>query len=220
MVAARSPRSRATASKFGRRLAMFGFGMSAIDKVILAKTEQMLAAIGLSGELLKNSARRLFDETKAETKARHGDKLYSETIGDDFAAHTQFMATRRAAGLNEDDVRKHWNRCLLLVFIELKVRDMASFLVIRNAELMGRDPAEAARQYRSTTAIYGDPIKWDASKPANRGLTSGDADLYVEFAPRIEAWFARTSESERDVLLRKYSSFNAMVRNLVGRGQM
>ena len=75
---------------------MFGFGMSAIDRVILAKTEQMCAGMGLSGDALTVTARRLFDETKAETKARHGDLLYLENFGEKFVNNAPFMASRKA----------------------------------------------------------------------------------------------------------------------------
>ena len=128
---------------------MFGFGMSAIDKVILAKTERALADFGLSGDMLRSTAKRLFDETKAETEAIHGNKLYVETFGDHLAQNVEFMAKRRAEGLTEADVRKHWNRCLLLVLIELKLRTMAAFVFINSAEQAGLDPAKAASEYRN-----------------------------------------------------------------------
>ena len=127
---------------------MFGFGMSAIDKAILTKTEMMLAGIGLSGTQLKTTAKQLFDEVKNDMEGRHGDKTYSESTGDAFVQNPSFMENRRAAGLTEQDVKKYWNRCLLLVFIETKVRELINFIVIDTARQSGRDLVDAFTQYR------------------------------------------------------------------------
>lgn len=199
---------------------MFGIGMSAIDKEILAETEMMLADTGLSGTQLKSTAKQIFKEVKGDSKARYGDNLYAENVGDLLIKDADFMEKRRLAGLTEYDVRKHWNRCVLLINIETHISDLKGLAIFAIAHQAGSDISEVFTPYRKANPIYGITDNWDRNKPINRGLSNEDADLYFEYKPRIEEWKAKTIETIQQATLARYTSFNAMVRDLIRNGKM
>lgn len=199
---------------------MFGIGMSAIDKAILAKTEMMLADTGLSGPQLKSTAKQIFKEVKSNSKARYGDNLYAENVGDRLIQDSEYMENRRSAGLTEDDVKKHWNRCVLLINIETHISDLKGFAIFAIAHQTGRDIAEVYTPYRKSNPTYRITDNWDRNKPINRGLSDEDADLYFEHKPRVEEWKAKTIEAVQQATLVRYTSFNAMVRDLIRNGKM
>ena len=77
---------------------MFGFGMSAKDKWHLAQTEAMLTPLALTMETdVKSLARQLFDKVKAEAIQKHGNNIYSESLGDQVISKEPFLAKRLAA---------------------------------------------------------------------------------------------------------------------------
>tara|TARA_R110002049_G_scaffold294716_1_gene481532 strand:+ start:466 stop:1065 length:600 start_codon:yes stop_codon:yes gene_type:complete len=199
---------------------MFGFGMTAIDKAILEKTKIMLADIGLSGPQLKSTAKQIFEEVKNDTKTRYGDNLYAENVGDLLIQNNAHMANRRAAGLTEEDVKGYWNRCVLLISIETHIRDLQGFAIFAIAHQTGSDLAEVFMPYRKSNPIYGVTDTWDPNKPVNRLSSAEDADLYFEHKPRVDAWQAKTTEVDRQAILDQYTSFNAMVRDLIRKEQI
>lgn len=199
---------------------MFGIGMSAIDKGILAKTEMMLADTGLSGTQLKSTAKQIFKEVKSNSKARYGDNLYAENVGDRLIQDSEYMGNRRSAGLTEDDVKKHWNRCVLLINIETHISDLKGLAIVAIAHRAGLDIAEVYTPYRKSNPTYRITDNWDRNKPINRGLSDEDADLYFEHKLRVEEWKAKTIEAVQQATLARYTSFNAMVRDLIRNGKM
>lgn len=200
---------------------MFGFGMSAKDKWHLEQTEEMLAPLAaVAGAEVKPLARQLFDDTKAEVTKQYGDNMYLETFGDQFVKKEAFITKRLAAGLTVDDVRQHRNQTLFLQMLHAKVLEMTAFVAIDAARQQGKDILEVARQRRRTGPQYGEPEAWDASLPVNSVFTEADADIYIEFLARVGRWQEKTPPAAQTDLLSKYTSFNAMVRDLVGQGKL
>jgi hypothetical protein len=54
----------------------------------------------------------------------------------------------------------------------------------------------------------------------NEVFSQQDADLYLEFMTRVGQWRQKTSETNQANILAQYTSFNAMVRDLVKQGQI
>lgn len=195
---------------------MFGLGMSPKDKWILQQTEQMLGPLAAaSGEAVKPLAKKLFEEVKADAVARYGDNAYSEINGDRIVQNKPVLEKRLAAGLTVDDVRGYWNMPVLLSLVRLKVLELTDFVIIDAAQNAGKDIVAVAKERRRREPRYGDPEKWEASRPANQGFGLEDADIYPEFNARVAKWQAATPEAEQSALLSKHTSFNAMVRALV-----
>jgi hypothetical protein len=200
---------------------MFGFGMSAKDKWILEQAEQMLAPLALlTGEDVKPLAKKLFDEVKADAVQRYGENAYAETNGDRIIQNKAVLDKRLAAGLTVEDVRNYWNTPVLLSLMHLKVLELTDFIVIEMAEKSGKDIVEVAKERRRKEPRYGDPEKWDATKPANQGFSAEDADIYSEFQLRVRKWQAATSAEAQASCVSKFSSFNAMIRDLVRGGKL
>lgn len=196
---------------------MFGFGMSTIDRVLLQKIEQMLAPLGATQQ-----AKKILEDAKSDAREIYGENVdfYSTTVGDQAIRDERFLSERIAAGLTKEEIRDYRNRCLLLQVIEGKIREMLNFIAINIADQQGKDLVEAAQNYFKDVPIYGYPASWDPSLPVNKGRSQVDAPIFVEFAPRIEKWIAGTSDHEKQTLLAKYSSFNAMIRDLVQKGNI
>jgi hypothetical protein len=202
---------------------MFGFGLSSLDKEIISILEVMLASWGLSEIAAKDTVRNVFEATKREVKSQFGGNIYATDAGDVFIKNDLFMAPRRTAGVTDSDVQRYWNRPVLLVLAESKLLMMgvATFVSDLSAKAQaGWDPLEAAREFRKVVPDYGDPTKWDHKHPAHRGLTLEDIHIYPELMPRVDAWCKRTSEEELKSLLRQYSTYNAMIRDLIRRGTL
>lgn len=200
---------------------MFGFrSISSEDQAILAHAEKMLEGLLEIGGDLKQTARKLFDEAKAEAQVKFGDKIYTANFGELAVSNTAFMAPRLAAGLTEDDVRRYWNRPMLFGLLEMKVWEFTDFIVIDVARQQGLDMRAVAHDRRRKTPSFGNPEKWDAKAGADLGLTAADAELYPEFAARIDRWRELTPEQDQQARAAGYSTFNAMVRDLVSKGEL
>ncbi len=200
---------------------MFGFGMSAKDKWHLAQTEVMLTPLAIMMETdVKSLARQLFDKVKAEAIQKHGNNIYSESLGDQVIAKEPFLAKRLAAGLTKDDVRNHWNQPMLMQLLQVEVIQMTAFIAIDVAREQGKDLQEVARNRRRTNPEWGEPDAWNSTLPVNECFTKDDADIFMEFYFRVGRWREKTPQSEQKEMLSKYTSFNAMIRDLVRQGKL
>lgn len=200
---------------------MFGFGMSAKDKWHLAQTEIILTPLAIMMETdVKPLARQLFDKVKAEAVEKHGNNIYSESIGDSVIANEPFLSNRLAAGLTKDDVRNHWNQPLLMQRLQLEVIQTIDFIAIDVAHEQGKDLQEVVRNRRRTNPQWGDPDAWNLTLPVNECFTKDDADIFIEFYLRVGRWQEKTPQAEKNEMLSKYTSFNAMIRDLVRQGKL
>ena len=200
---------------------MFGFGMSAKDRWYLTQTEIMLTPLAIMMETdVKSLARQLFDKVKAEAIQKHGNNIYSESLGDQVIAKEPFLAKRLAAGLTKDDIRNHWNQPLLMQLLQVEVLQMTAFIAIDVSRQQGKDLQEVARNRRRTNPEWGDTDAWNATLPVNECFTKDDADIFMEFYIRVGRWQEKTPQAEQKEMLSKYTSFNAMIRDLVRQGKL
>ena len=73
---------------------------------------------------------------------------------------------------------------------------------------------EAVKELRKIFIYYGDP---ENSPPNVQGQ---DADIYPEFQIRYEKWRVQYSPMEEREMMLKYSTCNAMVRDLIAKGEL
>ncbi len=200
---------------------MFGFGMSEKDKWHLAQTEILLTPLATMMETdVKPLARQLFDKVKAEAVQKHGNNIYSESLGDQVITKEPFLAKRLAAGLTKDDVRSHWNQPMLMQLLQAQVLEMTALIALDVAHHQGKDLQEVARDRRRTNPEWGDPDAWNSTLPVNECFIKDDADIFMEFFFRVGRWREKTPQSEQNKMLSKYTSFNAMIRDLVRQGEL
>jgi len=200
---------------------MFGFGRHSKEKTVISSFESTFLAIGFSSAEARDKAEEIFDEVKKELLSRSPSlDIYMVNQGAIFSNDPNYMAPRLAAGLTARDVQAFWNRPLVMVMCETKLRELMNFMVIDIARQQGQDLNVVAGNHRKTTPHYGDPGQWNPAAPGNKGFNEQDADIYLEFAGRVEAWRAKTTEKEVDRLVAEHGSFNAMVRDLVSTGAL
>lgn len=199
---------------------MFGFGMSPRDKWHLSQVELMIRPIALSsGQDVKTLARQFFDSTKEEAVKRMGENAYIENYGEKIIANKKELVEKRvAAGLAVDDIRNYWNQTPLMLEIQSKFLEMADFMALNVAQQLGKSDQELQAMvagWRKTQPRWGDPEQWNPTLPVNNGFSSIDADLYIEFYLRVNRWREKTPEASQNALLKDFTSYNAMIRQLV-----
>lgn len=201
---------------------MFGFGMSDIDKTILNVAEQMLSPYAAAGINIRSLAKKFFDESKAELlhdhrhDGRHAWRnLYREDLGELLIKNPLYFAPRKAAGLTEQDIKEYWNRPAILVSIGVRINYFLKFVALDIARQQGKDLEEFARTRRRNGPIFGEPTLWDQSLAVNQGFSQEDADLYLEFLPRVVQFEQTLTADDRQQLVQSHRSFNAMIRELV-----
>ncbi len=193
---------------------MFGFGRSAQEKAVINLFALQFAIFGISESEAVGNATKLVDEVLSDIRPR-GIDPFKVTQGNELSKTQQFVAPRLAVGLTIEDIKAHWNRPMLVIFCEMKMREMVNFIVVDVARKQGKDLVAAGLYYKKTFLRYGDPTRWDPSEKFNEGLREVDADVYPEFATRIDAWRNRTSDAEVELLIAKHGTLNAVVRHLV-----
>lgn len=206
---------------------MFGFGMSAKDKWYVNQVEIMMTPLAqLMGQDVKHMAREIFDATKTELSAIHGEGIYTENLGDNLIATKKDLVEKRlVAGLTLDDIRSYWNQPLLMTALQNKFLELSDFVAMNMyiaqhtgksaAQLSDEEMTNILRKRRKSVLRWGDPEQWNPALPINEGLTLEDSDIYIEFMPRVGRWRQVITEAEQDAIASKFSSYNAMVRDRI-----
>lgn len=145
---------------------------------------------------------------------------FKSTQGNEYVLREPFMALRTAAGLKPEDVKDYWNRPLLVILCENKMRELVNFIVVDTARQRGEDTGAAGNHYKRNFPRYGDPARWDPNEKFNAGLREEDADLYPEFATRVDAWRRKTPDTEVSRLVEQHGTLNAAIRNAVSSGEL
>ncbi|MDP6426336.1 MAG: hypothetical protein QF443_05045, partial [Dehalococcoidia bacterium] len=78
----------------------------------------------------------------------------------------------------------------------------------------GKTAKKAINEVRKIFIYYGDP---ENSHPNYQGQ---DADIYPEFQIRYENWRVQYAPMEEQEMMTKYSTCNAMVRDLIAKGEL
>lgn len=185
------------------------FWRSAVEKGAIRRFEQDFLGVGMSQRQATAHARGLVSEVKAELKARKWDPAFDK-LGERWVQDAEFMAPRLAAGLNYEDVSVFWNRPLLIVYGDMKVIERVIVVLAENAQEVGRNYKEVINEWARNSVRFGTPEPRDgALETANRPQ---DTMIYPEFLMRVVAWRERTGEAERQRLLERYGTMNAVVR--------
>ncbi|HLY54962.1 MAG TPA: hypothetical protein VKS60_05360 [Stellaceae bacterium] len=195
---------------------MFGFGLSSMDKMILGQAEKMLSPYSAMGLDVRPTVKRLFNEAKEEIRKQRGE-FYSTDFGDRLLRSDAAYIPRRAAGLTDKDIRGYWNRPILLVLLDEKIRNFIEFMTLAISKQQGKDLTLAAQETRRKSPVFGDPAGWN---PASAGLSPDDANIYPEFLYRVADWMQRTPAHEIERQLAPHKTFNAMIRSLVRDGKL
>ncbi len=193
---------------------MFGFGRPARERAVINQVATELQGAGIAPDAAKTAATNSVDEVLALLKQRNIDP-FRENQGDIYASDEAFCAPRLAEGVTLDDIRYHWNRPLLILGVEEKIRQLVNFLVVDVVRQQGGDVKAASDRFKKTSIRYGDTAAWNPNEKYNEGLRAEDADLYVEFARRIDEWRGRQSQAQLDQFIERNGTLNAAVRAMV-----
>jgi hypothetical protein len=209
---------------------MFGFGMSDKDKWHLEQAEKMMECYALlvPHKELKKLVRQMFDNLKAQLAPKYGAAMYAEDTGDKLiATKKDFVEKRLAVGLSIEDIRSYWNQTLLMQDLRYGMIDLPVFIELNMLRQMRKSEDDIAnimagflRDLRKNEPRWGDPDQWNPDLPANKGFSTDDADIHIEFFFRVRRWQLKTPAAELRLLLAKYSSYNAMLRDLINKGSI
>ena len=192
---------------------------SALRQAVINSLATPLTQIGMDDTSAVSAANKIVSEVISEFQPR-GIDPFKSTQGDEYVARQDFTAPRLAAGLTLNDIRNHWNRSLVIVMGKFKMQEMLNFVFIDIARMQGRDLLEAGREYKKTFPRYGDPRKFDLSDNFNHRLRPIDADIFPEFASRVDAWRQRTGAAAVAQAIEANGTLNAAVRAMVSAGQL
>lgn len=200
---------------------MFGFGRSAQEKAVIQLFSQQFAELGYSASDAKNTATQLVDSTKEKIRASQPQTdFFNTSQGTTFSNNPNFMNHRLKDGVKIEDVLFYWNRPLLVVFCEMEMRQILDSMILQAAINKGEDLDTFAVNSRKNKPKYGDPRQWDNSLKINQMFSQNDADIFLELTKRVDAWTSRHTDAQIAVVLKNYTSFNAMVRDLISKGKL
>ena len=198
---------------------MFGFGRSAPEKAAINWVALHLSKLGLAEREAVGCGQKIVDEVMKDLRP-NGIDPFKVTQGNEYIAREQFTAPRLRAGLTLEDIRSHWNRPLVLLFSAAKMQEMLNFTVVNTFELQGKTAREGGIHYKKNFPRYGDPAKWNPSEKFNEGLREADADIYQEFATRVDRWRVNNSDEAVAALIEQHGTLNAVVRRMVADGAL
>ncbi|CAH1077741.1 hypothetical protein [Candidatus Nitrotoga sp. 1052] len=172
--------------------------------------KKVVSLSGVASKEVESTARQILDEAikKADKAGLRGVK----TIGNNAIKDEKFLNKRLQAGLTKDDVLKFLNRDYVWIVAENMLTETHRLSMFMALTMGGESDEEAEKKLRKTFIYCDDPEK---SHPNYRGE---DADIYPEFASRHENWRSRISPTEVQNLANQYSTYNAMVRDLIRKG--
>jgi hypothetical protein len=100
------------------------------------------------------------------------------------------------------------------------MREMINFIFVDAARMQGKDLEAAGAEYKRTFPRYGDPAQWDPYEKFNQGLRAADADIYPEFAARVDAWQRKVGPEAVSQAIEQHGTLNAAIRNQVAAGHL
>ena len=175
-----------------------------IKKVILLS--------GVKSNDAEETAKQILDEAikKAEKAGLRGVK----TLGDKAIENEEFLNKRLKTGLTKDDVLKFLNRDYVWIVTENMLAEANRLTIYLSLIENGEDSEEAVKILRKFFIYLDDPEK------SHQNYQGEDSDIYPEFTLRHENWRSRISSEEESELANQYSTYNAMVRDLINKGRI
>lgn len=137
------------------------------------------------------------------------------SLGDEKIKNKEFLEKRLKAGLTKEDILGWWNRPYVWILMEW---ESSRWLIQNTIEMFvskkGLTQEEAIKRTRKFYPNWGDPEK------SQEPYLKDDANIYPEFLKRYEAWRLQYSIKQEEEIKNNYSTCNAMIRDLVKKGQM
>lgn len=194
---------------------IFGFGR---ERKLIKTYTQVLQGAGYD----RDEARRRVEEAVERFK----QEAESEDLPDDMGDHIikgaregredcrRRVERAKDEGATEEDIRRWWNRDglqrrLICWAEEVAVREP----MFETARRYGLSEEEAEQKVRQFFPLYGDP--GDADEPAGE-----DRPLPHELRDRVERYRREHDSSEVREKLKDYSSYNALVRDEIRKGNL
>ncbi len=180
------------------------------EKQYLDYIKKVLLCNSVPQNEVESTAKQILDEAinKADKAGLRGVK----TIGNNAIKNEQFLNKRMNAGLTRDDILKFLNRDYVWIVAENMLTDAHRFSIYMTLTEDGKSSDEAVKFLRKTFIYFDDPEK------SHQNYQGEDADIYPEFALRYENWRSQISPIEEQNLAKSYSTYNAMVRDLIRKG--
>jgi hypothetical protein len=180
------------------------------ERQYLEHIQAAILANGVTRDEAMSLAREILDT--AIERAKKADLRGVKTLGDKAIRDERFIQKRLSTGLSKDDILRHLNRDYVMIVAELMLIDAHRFSIFKALTGEGESPANAIRSLRKTFLYCDDPEK------SHQDYQGEDADIYPEFTLRYEKWRSQISQSEVQELAGRYSTYNAMVRDLIRKG--
>ncbi len=182
------------------------------EQQLLDYIQQTLSVSGLSSWLSSTGAKKILDSAIEEAKELG---IYQQLgAGLSRLERPNYLKNRIEAGLTEGDVREYLNLDPVYILSMEKLTNAIRLGVFKELIDQGKTSAEAVKTLRGVYIYYGDP------EVSHENFQNEDADIYHEFARRYEAWRSRTDIVTENELAKDYSTYNAMVRDLIRKGQI
>jgi tRNA splicing endonuclease len=172
--------------------------------------KQTLLASSVAQKAAESLAKQILDDAIAQAD-KAGLRGIS-TLGNRAVKDENFLNKRLKAGLTKEDILAFLNRDYVLIVAETKLTDAHRFAMYKTLVDDGKTSQEAVKFLRKTFLYCDDPEK------SHQNFQGEDADIYPEFTLRHENWRSQNSAAEIRDLASDYTTYNAMVRDLIRKG--
>lgn len=192
---------------------MINLGFNKEEKQILNNLVTTLLPTGINDREATKIAKRIIKDAIKDAK-REG--VYGiGNLGDILIKKEGFLNKRLDAGLTEQDIKFFWNRNAIMPFIEKGYDNSIRLSVFKNlTKNENLSPDDAIKKVRKIYIHYGVP---DKSHP---NFQNEDADIFPEFSARYERWRNNTPPEKEYELAKKYTTYNAMIRDLIRKNEL
>jgi hypothetical protein len=196
----------------GYRLApIFGQKYSEGEKNALSIIENaMMLGQGTGENKAKNVAKKIVVESikQAQAEGLRGKK----DLGDELIRDNERLKQRLKTGLTINDIKDFLNQDYVLQIALSKYANMlrlgfCSILVKRDH----MEVQQAIREVRRTLVYWGEP------EDNHKNYQGEDGNIPWEFMPRYEKWREAIEPSKEQEMASQFSTYNAMVRDLIRR---
>lgn len=143
-----------------------------------------------------------------------GDRVLAQASAGDREA-SEFVETRWAEGVRDEDIRWYWNMTELERRVIDKFAEQSRMALFLEYLDRGQTPEQAAELIRKAHPVYGDPTD-------DQGATLGnDRRLFPELQDRVDRFIElRSSSTDLRRETERSSSFNAFVRSEMKAGRL
>jgi len=161
----------------------------------------------------KKSAKKLLNKAIEESEKLNLRGVTN--LGQLHLEDQEFLAKRFAVGIRREDILATWNRDYVWILIENEIANLLRLPTYqRLVENEGLSSKEAVKALRKTSPYFGDP------EQTHEDYQGEDADIYPEFRFRFDRWREKYLTEQLQQLLNSFSSYNAMIRHFIRKGEI